>query len=156
MLDTVLKHFQERGIKAEMHPKTDEIPFPQIWMTLGQFILQIGNTPLKIPVEKAPVSGSEIHFLNFFTIFPYKLERDSLSDGARLASLINKTAPLSGFSLSEVDQSIVFQYTYPTAQFSPAELDSLIHLIGHSMELYAPFIKDLAEKKLSYEQLLNQ
>jgi len=154
MLDALLNHLKESGFKAQIHPETNEIPFPQIWMTLGPLVMQIRDTIHKTPVDEAPISGRDMHFINFFTTFPYKIEKESIQDAARLSSLINKVSPLNGYSLSEVDQAIIFHYTYPTVLFNPAEFDTLIHLMLHSTKLYAPLIKELAEKKASYEQLL--
>ena len=156
MFNDLLKDITKSGFHAEMHPKSDQIPFPQIWMTLGTHIMQIRDHVEKIPSEERPMSGSDIHFFEFFITFPYEIKRELFNDAARLASLINKSTPIGNFFLSEADHALVFQYTYPTTKLDQREIDSVLHLLLYSTESFSSYVKEFAEKKISYDELITR
>jgi len=154
MLNDVVSFLENSGFNAHLQQKTEEISCPQIWLNIGDHVMQIRDANYKIPSDDTPVSGSEIHFLNFFITFSHKIASTSFSDGARLASLLNKISPIPGYNLSEPDNSIVFHYTYPVSKLEPKSLDAILHLILYSTELCEPIIQELSENNKSFEDLI--
>lgn len=167
MFQTTLKAIKQvletDGMRCQLMPKTDEIPFDQLYVTIAvEGITQDVILQLKMvehALEDIPKGENvTLHLLQFVVALPFKVREEKIDETIRFLCLINRSFEIPGFEFSEVDRIVYYRYVLMTSENSiPSILiRNLLGVIMFILDGFSTKIEDIAKGRRSLEEIVQE
>jgi hypothetical protein len=167
MFQTTLKAIKQvletDGMKCQLMPKTEEIPFDQLYVALmvegipQEVILQLKMVEHALEDVSQREKGT-LHLLQFFVGLPFKVHEEKIDETIRFLCLINRSFEIPGFEFSEVDRVVYYRYVLMTSENSiPSILiKNLLGVIMFILDGFSTKIEDIAKGKRSLDEIIQE
>jgi|GEM_PF-4280822 len=160
-LSEVEEFLKTKGIASQPQEKTDSIPFEQLYVPLGA---DYDKRPLTVqlriienPTDEGE-NGPTHYLLHTFFAFPFKVDKKTIQDTARLTNLLNKVLIMPGLMLSEADEVVAFHHVNSgtTKGINSDVIEFIIMNIVYLVDVFMTTIEDVTNGKKTFEAVVEE
>lgn len=142
--EAILTHMRKHHYEADIQEETKQV-----------------YTVLKVAKKEYPLFlkiFDEGHLLQLLAFIPCPLEKDLVSDMARLLHLLNKEVDMPGFGMDEMTGAIFYRLMLPTPKkkVDGELLLAFLKTIEHVCKMFATPIEAVGYGQLTLEEILNK
>jgi len=156
-LEALKEFFLKEEYQAEIEAGTEVSPKQLVVLfgrdTKGQDLFL--HLTLLDETTKPPPEEKSLHFLQFYSLFPYEIKESALSEMARLILSINASFDLAGFGMMEGNKLFFYRYVHicEAKTFSDDVLHAIVDSMSLLFETFLPSLTDVASGKKTIDEL---
>ncbi|MCB1136382.1 MAG: hypothetical protein KDK78_08950 [Chlamydiia bacterium] len=162
-LESIKDTLERYEFKISTVPKTETLPFDQAFVFLGRdetgrdWVLHLRLFEGQIPASDGG-KAQRMQFLNLFIHLPFRIKQEQYEQVCRLICILNKGVPLPAFGAGEADNTLFYNYTYPSLDGTMDE-DVFLTLVGmvvHVLSSHIDSFEPVATGKQSLDEMMGE
>ncbi len=160
-LHDIEQYLEKKGIPSKIQDKSDAVPFEQLFVPIGVDYDE-RQMALQFRIIENPSDDEERkenhYLLHTFFAFPFKVDKATVSDTARLTNLLNKVLIIPGLMYSEADEVVAFHHVNSgtLSGIHTDVIEFMIMNVIYLVDVFMKTIKDVTLKEKTFEQVVEE